>query len=131
MKHTRWCTAVMCTVSAPHLWFSEFLLTFPCTCQIGWARNTCFSHPWTWLFAPNDLTLRWNVIEYGNFSLRLFLCTVCFCRDTHTHSIRTHADKNTQGIIIHTALKNTLHYNMVKNTLHHRNLDCDWSAGVD
>lgn len=35
-------------------------------------RNTCFSHPWTWLFAPNDRTLRCNVIEYGNFSLRLF-----------------------------------------------------------
>lgn len=55
-----------------HLCFSEFLLIFPCTCQIGWVRNTCFSHPWPCLFAPNDRTLRCNVIEYGNFLLRPF-----------------------------------------------------------
>lgn len=60
------------TNKQPYLRFSEFLLIFPCTCQKGWVRNTCFSHPWTWLFAPNDRTLRCNVIEYGNFSLRLF-----------------------------------------------------------
>lgn len=55
-----------------YLRFSEFLLIFPCTCQIGWVRNTCFSHPWPCLFAPNDRTLRCNVIEYGNFSFRPF-----------------------------------------------------------
>jgi len=69
-------------VCESHLWFSEFLLTSLCTCQIGWVMNTCFSHPWTWLFAPNDRTLRCNVIEYGNFSLHLFLSTVCFCGKT-------------------------------------------------